>query len=149
VNETLQKRLAKLAELRDSLPEDAYSIVLRLKLAIAYRNLGYPDLAVGEAYKALLLTDEVAEEGEFHHEALSAAKSDISSTRAIAFANEVRQEYAAIDHTKCCCTQTDKPPTDPEELDDNEAMSWAKSCWSKTAYDQSLSTLSCVFVLLN
>ena len=45
-------------------------------MARAYRNLGYPDLAIGDAYKALLLVDEVAEEGEYHDEALEAANAD-------------------------------------------------------------------------
>lgn len=45
-------------------------------MAKAYRGLGYPDLAIGDAYKALLLVDEVAEEGEYHEEALEAANAD-------------------------------------------------------------------------
>lgn len=45
-------------------------------MAKAYRSLGYPDLAIGDAYKALLLVDEVAEEGEYHDEALEAANAD-------------------------------------------------------------------------
>lgn len=53
----------------------------RLNLAKAYRNLGYPDLAIGDAYKALLLVDEVAEEGEYHEEALEAANADYLSEK--------------------------------------------------------------------
>jgi hypothetical protein len=50
-------------------------------LAEAYRLLGYPDLAAGDAYKALLLIDEVAEDGEYHEEALEAAKDDFIAER--------------------------------------------------------------------
>lgn len=50
-------------------------------MAKAYRDLGYPDLAIGDAYKALLLVDEVAEEGEYHEEALEAANADYLSEK--------------------------------------------------------------------
>lgn len=53
----------------------------RLEISSLYRQLGYPDLAAGEAYKALLLIDEVGEEGEFHEEALEAANVDYLSAR--------------------------------------------------------------------
>ena len=72
----LQERLDHLLELQDRTPEKPYSISHRLALAKAYENLGYPDLAAGDAYKALLLVDEVAEEGEYYDEALEATISD-------------------------------------------------------------------------
>ena len=69
----------ELLALQEQTPEQPYSIVHRIKLAQAYKELGYPDLAVGDAYKALLLIDEVAEEGEYHEEALEAANADYLS----------------------------------------------------------------------
>ena len=69
----------ELIALQQQTPEQPYSIVHRLRLAEAYRSLGYPDLAVGDAYKALLLIDEVAEEGEYHDEALETANADYLS----------------------------------------------------------------------
>ncbi|KAF2192607.1 hypothetical protein K469DRAFT_731103 [Zopfia rhizophila CBS 207.26] len=91
------------------LPNRPYSITLRLKLAAAYRSLGYPDLAAGEAYKALLLIDEVMEEGEYHDAAMEAAKTDITSGEAI----------AALDRTVGV---------------DQEAIVWARICWSQRSY---------------
>lgn len=73
---TLQERLEGLAKLQAGTLDNPYSITHRLALANAYRSLGYPDLAAGDAYKALLLVDECAEEGEFHEEALEAATKD-------------------------------------------------------------------------
>ncbi|KAL5373350.1 hypothetical protein DPSP01_012792 [Paraphaeosphaeria sporulosa] len=73
---TLQERLEGLAKLQAGTLDNPYSISHRLALANAYRGLGYPDLAAGDAYKALLLVDECAEEGEFHEEALEAATKD-------------------------------------------------------------------------
>lgn len=48
----------------------------RIRLAEAYKHLGYPDLAAGDAYKALLLVDEIVEDGEYHDEVLEAALED-------------------------------------------------------------------------
>jgi len=54
--------------------ENPYSIIRRLELSREYAALGYPDLAAGEAYMALLLIDEVCEDGgEYHEEAFEAA----------------------------------------------------------------------------
>ena len=78
----LRKRLtSELISLQQHTSVEPYSVVHRLKLAKAYKSLGYPDLAVGDAYKALLLIDEVAEEGEYHEEALAAAEADFLSDR--------------------------------------------------------------------
>jgi hypothetical protein len=71
----------------------AYNIDNRLGLAAAYEYLGYPDLAAGEAYKALLLIDEALDEdAEFHDEAIEAASEaqneehwNISSREAYVF----------------------------------------------------------------
>jgi hypothetical protein len=134
-NTILQQRLAKLEELQDFLPTHPYSIVLRLRLAKAYKDLGYPDLAVGDAYKALLLADELCEEGEFHEEALSAAKVDFASSRAAKFATESNEWFSGLDFTRCCClTANGNQIKDPEENDGNESLTRAKECWSKTAY---------------
>ncbi|KAF1951703.1 hypothetical protein CC80DRAFT_480519 [Byssothecium circinans] len=71
-------RLSELFDLQKKTPNQPYSILHRLNLARAYKNLGYPDLAASDAYKALLLVDEVAEGAEFHEEALEAALNDLN-----------------------------------------------------------------------
>jgi hypothetical protein len=83
-------------------------------LAKAYRDLGYPDLAIGDAYKALLLVDEVAEEGEYHEEAVEAANADYLSEK-VAGLN--------IDAGDDATTEQDE-----------KVISWAQNDLSRTAY---------------
>ena len=63
------------------LPDEPYSTKLRLRLAQSYARLGYPDLAAGEAYIALLLSDEILDTGgEYHDEVFTAAVADMRAT---------------------------------------------------------------------
>lgn len=48
--------------------EKPYDLVVYIKLSSAYSALGYPDLSVGAAYKALLLSDAVQDESDEYHE---------------------------------------------------------------------------------
>jgi hypothetical protein len=67
-HEQLLDRRLQLTEGLASLP---YDLVLYLERAVVYSNLGYPDLAAGDAYRALLLVDEVENDGyEYHEQAL-------------------------------------------------------------------------------
>lgn len=67
-HEQLLDRRAQLTEGLGSLP---YDLILYLERAVVYSDLAYPDLAAGDAYRALLLADEVANEGfEYHDQAL-------------------------------------------------------------------------------
>jgi hypothetical protein len=101
--------------LQEVTPERPYSIKHRLDLAKAYKRLGYPDLAVGDAYKALLLIDEVVEEGEYHEEALEAAKYDLITDRLDGLGFTTQKE----DHSN----------------QDDSAVSWAQTDCSRIAYD--------------
>ncbi|KAF9698719.1 hypothetical protein EKO04_003246 [Ascochyta lentis] len=105
----------ELIALQQQTPRQPYSITHRLKLAKAYRSLGYPDLAVGDAYKALLLVDEVAEEGEYHNEALDAANADYLSEGI---------ESLGLDRTE-----------QAQNEDENRAIAWAQKRCSRTAHD--------------
>jgi hypothetical protein len=68
VREQLLDRRLQLTEGLDGLP---YDLILYLQRAVVHSDLGYPDLAAGDAYKALLLTDEVCNEGfEYHDKAM-------------------------------------------------------------------------------
>ena len=61
-------------ELQAEVVAEPYNIASRLNLAASYENLGYPDLAAGEAYRALLLGDEALnEDAEFHEEVIDAS----------------------------------------------------------------------------
>ena len=52
----------------EDITNDPYNVVHYLTRASTYRTLGYPDLAVGDAYKALLLVDEISDESEEYHD---------------------------------------------------------------------------------
>ncbi|CAK7202634.1 hypothetical protein SEUCBS139899_005360 [Sporothrix eucalyptigena] len=77
-------RLAALLERRqkltDELKEAPYDIILYLRRAAIYADLAYPDLATGDAYRALLLTDEISDESFEYHEQTYEAMSAYVST---------------------------------------------------------------------
>jgi hypothetical protein len=109
-----QKLTARVVALQEATPDRPYSISHRLELAKAYKSLGYPDLAAGDAYKALLLIDEVVEEGEYHEDALEAAKDDLISGNL----------------AKISLSEQERPDLDGEE----SAVAWAQTECSSTAY---------------
>ncbi|KAH6850272.1 hypothetical protein B0I37DRAFT_352774 [Chaetomium sp. MPI-CAGE-AT-0009] len=65
--------LERRQQLTDALAESPYDLILYLQRAVVYSDLAYPDLAVGDAYRALLLADEVRDESfEYHDQAKEA-----------------------------------------------------------------------------
>lgn len=59
--------------LTEQLQDRPYDVYTYLQRASCYERLGFPDLAVGDAYRAILLTDEVRDEsGEYHEQAVEA-----------------------------------------------------------------------------
>ncbi|KEY65792.1 hypothetical protein S7711_10076 [Stachybotrys chartarum IBT 7711] len=66
-----EQLLDRREQLTDGLVSLPYDLVLYLERAVVHSDLGYPDLAAGDAYRALLLTDEVANEGFEYHEQAS------------------------------------------------------------------------------
>lgn len=59
--------------LTSQLSNSPYEFGCYLKRALCHELLGFPDLAAGDAYRALLLTDEVQDEsGEYHEQAIAA-----------------------------------------------------------------------------
>jgi hypothetical protein len=105
---------AELVALQENTLEEPYSILHRLKLAKVYKKLGYPDLAAGDAYKALILVDEIVDEGEYYDEALRAAWTDFVSEKLVDLAINTEKEG-------------DSTP-------DDEVMSWVRIRWSNSAY---------------
>ena len=60
-----------------NLSEHPYSFITYLRRANWYDNLGYPDLAIGDEYRALLLIDATLDESEeYHEQALAAFNED-------------------------------------------------------------------------
>lgn len=61
-------RLERLACAQYHFPIDPYSLPLYIFTAAEYLGLGYPDLAAGAAYKAMLLSDALNDEADEYHE---------------------------------------------------------------------------------
>jgi hypothetical protein len=64
----LQDHLSALNILFDLIREHPYCLPLHLENAALYVDLGYPDLAAGAAYKALLLSDAIRDDSDEYHE---------------------------------------------------------------------------------
>lgn len=67
-NDKLRSHLNRLHELETWLPEWTHNIGLHLEFARTYVELGYPDLAVGAAYKCLLLIDAANDCADEYHQ---------------------------------------------------------------------------------
>jgi len=73
--------LARRQELTDALFDSPYDLILYLERAVVYSHLAYPDLAASDAYRALLLTDEVLNASfEYHEQAQEALQEYVSAT---------------------------------------------------------------------
>ena len=71
-----EQLLVKYEQLTKDLLDDPYNPSLYVQRSEVYKELGYPDLCAGDAYKALLLVDEAEDESEeFHEPAISALRS--------------------------------------------------------------------------
>lgn len=76
-----EQLLARRQELTDGLERSPYDLILYLDRAVVYSNLAYPDLAAGDAYRALLLIDEVSDESfEYHEQALEALQEHAAAS---------------------------------------------------------------------
>lgn len=75
----VQNAVREIHSLSKALKRDPYSIITYCERARHHYAAGYPDLAVTDLYKALLLSDDVAECGEYHKSILPATKKDMHS----------------------------------------------------------------------
>ncbi|KAK4043202.1 hypothetical protein C8A01DRAFT_32693 [Parachaetomium inaequale] len=67
--------LERRQELTEALAASPYDLILYLERAVVHSHLAYPDLAAGDAYRALLLADEVRDESfEYHDQAKAALR---------------------------------------------------------------------------
>ena len=103
----LQKRQSLTDELRAS----PYDASLYLSRAGCYAELGFPDLAAGDAYKALLLIDEYGDESsEYHEHAFNAlvAKADQSGSVKNYVMLLAQQSYKSltVNLRKCGCMRS-------------------------------------------
>ncbi|KAL9612947.1 MAG: hypothetical protein Q9167_002476 [Letrouitia subvulpina] len=66
--------------LTQELTQNPYNPYLYLHRAYQYASLGFPDLAAGDGYKVLLLTDEILDEsGEYHEQVIDAVQKCIEA----------------------------------------------------------------------
>ncbi|KAK3357520.1 hypothetical protein B0T25DRAFT_451132 [Lasiosphaeria hispida] len=72
--------LTRRLQLTEALAEDPYDLILYLNRAVVHSNLAYPDLAVGDAYRALLLADEAGDESFEYHERAKVALEKYTTT---------------------------------------------------------------------
>jgi hypothetical protein len=87
-----------IVEQQREVSDKPYSINARLKLASAYKDSDYHDLAAAEAYIALLLIDEVnGASGEFEDEAIAAALQDFGRNQSGEH-GEKRSEEEVVQH---------------------------------------------------
>ncbi|EFX00235.1 mynd domain containing protein [Grosmannia clavigera kw1407] len=92
-------------QLTESLDDAPYDMMLYLRRAAVYADMGYPDLAAGDAYRALLLTDEANDESfEYHEQAVEALDAYVGEQLP-----EVLEKYAIG-------TQTTRQNCSREEL---------------------------------
>ncbi|KAK7928610.1 MYND domain-containingprotein [Apiospora marii] len=68
-------------QLTDELVREPYDFILYLKRRVCYANLAYPDLAAGDAYSALMLTDEASDVSLEYHEQVIEALHKYSSDK--------------------------------------------------------------------
>ncbi|KAK4114127.1 hypothetical protein N656DRAFT_706047 [Canariomyces notabilis] len=72
--------LERRQQITDALAASPYDLILYLERAVVYSHLAYPDLAAGDAYRALLLADEVRDESFEYHERAREALRGYSTT---------------------------------------------------------------------
>jgi len=73
--------LLRRQQLTDSLSQHPYDLILYLQRAIIYIDLAYQDLAAGDAYRALLLADDILDEGaEYHKQASDALEAHLTDS---------------------------------------------------------------------
>lgn len=96
-----QSSLNERNTLTEQLQDSPYDVYTYLRRASCYERLGFPDLAAGDAYRALLLTDEVQDEsGEYHEQAVEAVEEAWRNSQKCAEHEEGQtgpEGYVAVD----------------------------------------------------
>ncbi len=100
-NSALNERNA----LTNQLNETPYDCGCYLQRALCYERLGFPDLAAGDAYRALLLTDELQDEsGEYHEQAVEQIQKFLE-----------REGERDVDEIRLVGHHVDRPPGEAED----------------------------------
>jgi hypothetical protein len=129
-NPELRKRLNALYELCSFLPEHPYNIDLYLRIAKAYVEVGYPDLAVGSAYKALLLIDAINNEDEFCDEAIESLALSISKESLEYRHQNILENAEILAHLYPEFMLRNKEQLVDVDVSDIEVLVWTKGLFS-------------------
>ncbi|CAK7563243.1 MAG: hypothetical protein SEPTF4163_001106 [Sporothrix epigloea] len=125
--------LAHRQKLTDALNEEPYDLILYLRRAAVYADLAYPDLAVGDAYRALLLTDELSDESfEYHEQTYEAMRVYVAASAAQdGDLPDVLQGVASSTPVSQLVQSSDASSDEPGLLDD-ETATCKKLAWMAT-----------------
>lgn len=132
----------KRSGLTQKLEEDPYDLLLYLERASVYSELGYPDLAAGDSYRALLLCDELKDESfEYHEQALDSFKSRLAEGGS----NNILQRhvYASTDTNGDAVEGTGIQKLNLDEVDEEVYMRIADKAALRCYQNLSLSLLLC------
>lgn len=111
-------------QLTDELAERPYDIILYLRRAAVYADLVYPDLAAGDAYRALLLTDEISDESfEYHSQTLEAMAAYVGDSSL----PDALQHLSLAEAAPTGTTETAKPDVGAKE-DKKHAAPGLEAC---------------------
>lgn len=72
--------LQSVAKTQAYLQDHPYCLVSYTKISEYFRQLGFPDLAAGAGYKALLLADAIEDDSDEYYDAANSDLSDFVST---------------------------------------------------------------------
>ncbi|GAB7354370.1 hypothetical protein MBLNU459_g4875t2 [Dothideomycetes sp. NU459] len=125
-NLDLRRSLNSLHQLRSFLPEHPYNIQLYTQLSLAYITAGYPDLAIGSAYKALLLIDVINNEDEEYYEQTMTSLMQSISKEPLPRRCSIMDKHPDLQrdmfHTDCAKRDEDNFAVFP--VNDQEVLVW-------------------------
>lgn len=126
-----------LSELFGLVEEQPYCLLVYLELAFLYLRLGYPDLAAGSAYKALLLTDAVRDDSDEYHEQAYEVFAQIIS-RIPAETRLVAMERALENDPERYLTDADITSAGHPLIEDDfeTLMAWCENFYQRAMYVQ-------------
>ncbi|KAK5110268.1 hypothetical protein LTR62_006121 [Meristemomyces frigidus] len=108
------------------IPKYPYLVTIRLLLSRRYLQAGYPDLAAGEAYRALLLCDAVQDASdEYHEQASSQLRNVIQQIPLVQRISMLKGELVG---------DTGAPYREPDDDMDVEVDVWVREQYQPWAY---------------
>lgn len=102
-------------------------MLVHLELAWLYMRLGYPDLAAGSAYKALLLTDAIRDDSdEYHDQAYGALKEMVERVPVNPRIETIRKMFDDDPEQLFINAAVIDPGQQAREAEDLELMTWCE-----------------------